>query len=168
MTCCRWGQVDENGMARFFRRLAPGQLDIPDLKARTGDLARFLRAAGAGYGFDPADTTALGFSNGANIAVSLLLLNPGLIAGACLLRPMFPFPAPPGLDLSGTRVMIAAGGRDPMVPSGEPERLARTLDEAGAEVTFHLDPGTGHGLAQGDIEAAQAWFAKTNGPESTG
>jgi len=152
------GQVDENGMARFFQRLEPGVLDVEDLKSRTGDLAGFLTAAGQGYGFDPARVIALGFSNGANIAASLLLLHPGLLAGACLLRPMFPFPPEPGLDLSGTRVLIAAGARDPMVPSGDADRLARALREAGAEVDLHLDPDAGHGLSPDDIEAAKAWF----------
>lgn len=153
------GQVSENGMPRFFRRLAEGVLDVPDLKERTGQLALFLEQAASEYGFSPARTVAVGFSNGANIASSLLLLRPGLIAGACLLRPMIPYPFPHGLDLAGTRVLICAGGRDPLIPTGEPERLADSFREAGAEVEFSLDPDAGHGLARTDLAAGKAWFA---------
>lgn len=153
------GQVDENGMARFFRRLAEGVLDVPDLKARTADLADFIGEATGRYGFPPDRIFALGFSNGANIATSLLMMRPGLLAGACLFRPMVPYPPPEGLDLSGTRVLICAGGRDPMVAEGEPGRLAGSLREAGAEAGFSLDPAAGHGLTTTDLEAAQVWFA---------
>lgn len=153
------GQVSENGMPRFFRRHSPGQLDIPDLLARTDDLAAFLRDAAAEYGFDPAAAIALGFSNGANIAASLLFRHPGLLAGAALLRPMLPYPPPEDLDLSGSRVLIEAGGRDPMVAPGEPEQLAKTLRAAGAEVEFRLDAEAGHGLTEADLAAVETWLA---------
>lgn len=153
------GKISENGMPRFFRRVAPGQLDIPDLRTRTDELAGFIRAAADEYRFDPAGTTALGLSNGANIAVSLLMMHPGLLAGACLLRPMYPYPAPEGLDLSGTRILVASGGQDPMVAPGEPGELAAALEAAGADVEFRQDPAAGHGLTQGDLEAARTWLA---------
>lgn len=154
------GKVSENGMPRFFRRLAPGLLDIPDLRQRTDELARFVTETADARGFDPAKTTAVGLSNGANIAVSLLLMHPGLIGGACLLRPMFPYPPPPDLDLAGTRVLVASGGRDPMVDAADPERLATALRAAGAEVDLRLDPMAGHGLTQGDLELARTWIQK--------
>lgn len=152
------GPVSENGMPRFFRRLAPGRLDIPDLHARTDDLAAFIGRAAEDHGFDPARITALGFSNGANIATSLLFRHPGVLAGAALLRPMLPYAPPDDLDLSGRRVLIEAGGRDPMVKPGEPEQLAEAFRTAGAEVDFRLEPEAGHSLTQGDLEAAQAWL----------
>jgi len=147
-------------MPRFFRRLAPGRLDIPDLRARTEELAGFVGDAAAEYGFDPARTTAVGFSNGANIAVSLLMMRPGLLGGACLLRPMLPYPPPPGLDLAGTRVLIAAGERDPMVEPSDPVELAAALREAGAAVELRVEPGAGHGLTPGEVEFARAWLAQ--------
>lgn len=152
------GKVLEAGMPRFFRRLAPGELDIPDLRFRTDELAAFIRESAGHRGFDPDRTIAVGLSNGANIAASLLMMHPGLIGGACLLRPMLPYPPPSDLDLDGTRVLIASGGKDPMVAAEEPGELAEAFEAAGAEVELRLDPAAGHGLTQGDLEAARTWL----------
>ena len=70
------GMVLENGMPRFFRRLAEGVFDIEDLKLRTGELASFVGASAKYYEFDSEKVLAVGYSNGANIAASLLLLHP--------------------------------------------------------------------------------------------
>src|SRR5688572_33476959 len=69
------GRVLENGMPRFFRRLAEGVFDLEDLKARTHELADFVAAAAREYGFAPSDVYALGYSNGANVAAGTLLLD---------------------------------------------------------------------------------------------
>ncbi len=152
------GKVLENGMPRFFRRHAEGVFDHEDLVNRTHELAEFVERAASEYGFDPGRVFAVGFSNGANIAASLLLLHPGLLAGAVLLRAMVPFEpeTPPGL--SGTSVYLAAGEADEMVPPESSERLAELLREAGAEVTLDWQPG-GHGIGSDEIEAAQRWLA---------
>ena len=115
------GKVLEGGMPRFFRRLAVGQLDIPDLLVRTDELAAFVTAAAQGYGRDPGKIAALGFSNGANIAVSLLLRHPTLLGAAALLRPMLPYEPEGDLRLPGTDVLIAAGrGRPVLVTGADP------------------------------------------------
>lgn len=155
------GQVLEAGMPRFFRRLAVGELDIPDLRFRTVELTGFIESAATTYGFDPARVTAIGLSNGANIAVSLLFLRPGLLAGACLFRPMYPFPIPEELDLTGTAVLIAAGERDPLVDISQVTGLAAALESAGASVSTRIDPTAGHGLLEGDLETARDWLTVT-------
>jgi phospholipase/carboxylesterase/glyoxalase family protein len=152
------GKVLERGMPRFFRRLAEGVFDLDDLRARTDELAEFLTAAAATYALDPARLVAVGFSNGANIAASLLLLRPGVLAGAVLLRPMVPLIPERQPDLSGVPVLLAAGRGDPLVPSDQPDRLAEMLRAAGADVTVHWEAG-GHALAAGDLDAARAWLA---------
>jgi predicted esterase len=153
------GKVLENGVSRrFFRRLAVGDLDIPDLLERTDELADFVTGSSARYGFDPAGVTAIGFSNGANIAVSLLFRHPGLLAGAALLRPMLPYEPEPGLNLDGTRIFIAAGGRDPLVPAAQSNELAARAERAGAEVTVELNPAAGHNLEQSDLQALATWL----------
>jgi phospholipase/carboxylesterase len=153
------GKVLEGGVAaRFFRRHGEGVLDVEDLKARTDELAGFVRASAESYGFDPARVTAIGFSNGANIATGLLFRHPELLEGAALLRPMLPYVPEPAPDLSGKRVLIAAGEGDPMVPPNEPEDLARMLTGFGAEVATSTAPGAGHGLSQRDLEALRVWF----------
>jgi predicted esterase len=153
------GKVLENGVSRrFFRRLAVGDLDIPDLLERTDELADFVTGSAARYGFDPAGVTAIGFSNGANIAVSLLFRHPGLLAGAALLRPMLPYEPEPGLNLDGTRIFIAAGGRDPLVPAAQSNELAARAERAGAEVTVELNPAAGHNLEQSDLQALATWL----------
>ncbi len=151
------GKVLENGMPRFFRRLAMGVFDQEDLVNRTHELAEFVTAAASEFGFDPGRVFAVGFSNGANIAASLLLLHPGLLAGAVLLRAMAPFEPEMSPDLSGTPVYLAAGRSDQMVPPENTERLAELLKGAGAEVTLDWQPG-GHGIGRTEIEAARSWL----------
>jgi predicted esterase/catechol 2,3-dioxygenase-like lactoylglutathione lyase family enzyme len=152
------GKVLERGMPRFFRRLAEGVFDQEDLARRTDELADFIEAATTTYSLRRDGIVAVGFSNGANIAASLLLRRPGVVRGAVLLSPMVPFEpsAPP--DLSGTSVFIGAGRADTMVPQAQVMRLAEILREAGAEVTLHWEPG-GHEIAPGVVSAAQGWMA---------
>ena len=151
------GQVLENGMPRFFRRLAEGVFDVPDLLDRTEQLAAFVRAASAQYGFPLDGVTAVGFSNGANIAAALLLKYPGLVCQAVLYRAMVPLDEPPAAPLTGTRVFIAAGERDPIIPPANSERLAKILRESGADVTLRWSP-VGHQLTPEDVDASREWL----------
>ena len=152
------GKVLEAGMPRFFRRLAIGQLDIPDLLVRTDELAAFVTAAAEAYGRNPGKIAALGFSNGANIAVSLLLRHPDLLSAAALLRPMLPYEPDGDLDLDA-RVLIAAGEGDPYSSPQQTRRLAEVLDGAGAAVSVHVEPGAGHNLGPGDLRALESFVA---------
>lgn len=151
------GKVLENGMPRFFRRLAMGVFDLEDLRARTHELAQFVDDAASEYGIDRSRITAVGYSNGANIAASLLLLRPETLASAALLHAMVPFEPEELPDLSGTRVVITAGRRDSMVPPDQSQRLAEILAEAGAEVSLEWQPG-GHELTQNELDAVAAWL----------
>jgi len=151
------GQVLENGMPRFFRRLAEGVFDVPDLVQRTGDLADFVERATAHYGLHPRKVIAVGFSNGANIAASVLLLRPGVLRGAVLLRAMVPLDPDVRPDLHGTSVYLAAGQADPIVPGENTERLADLLRVAGADVTLRWQPA-GHSLTQADVSGAKGWL----------
>ncbi len=154
------GKVLENGTTpRFFRRLAEGVFDVPDLIARTGELAEFLRAASAHYGFDVTRVVAVGYSNGANIAASLLLLHPSALAGAVLLRPMVPLEPTVPPTLAGVPVYVSAGRLDPMVLESEPERLTELLRQGGAEVTLCWLDRAGHGLVREEIIDAAEWLA---------
>jgi phospholipase/carboxylesterase len=151
------GQVLESGMPRFFRRLAVGQLDIPDLLARTDDLATFIGAAAGAYARDPERIVAVGLSNGANIAASLLMRHPAVLRGAALLRPMLPYEPEAPLALEGTDVLIASGEGDPYSSPEQVQRLAELLSEGGATVTATTEPGAGHGLTQGDLQHLARW-----------
>jgi predicted esterase len=151
------GKVLEHGMPRFFRRFAEGVFDIEDLKFRTLELARFIDAAGQAYGF-AGDIIAVGYSNGANIAASLMLLRPAILAGAVLFRAMVPFVPDVTPDLTGKQALLAAGRRDPIVPQSGTVKLAEMLKNAGAAVSLHWHDG-GHDLGQDDIAAAQRWMA---------
>lgn len=150
------GKVLEGAMPRFFRRLSEGVFDEDDLRRRTHELADFIEAARERYGL--AKPVALGFSNGANIAASLLLLRPEVLAGAALLRAMSPFAAPPKVELSGKRVLILSGAMDPIVPAADVGRLAATLSGNGATVDHRTLPA-GHGLSQADITMLASWRA---------
>jgi predicted esterase len=152
------GKILEQGMPRFFRRLAEGVFDVEDLKRRAAELADFIAEAADHYGFDARRVVAVGFSNGANIAASLLLSRPGVLAAAVLFRAMVPFvpdaPPPP----SGASVLLSNGSADPLVPAAETERLASLLRAAGADVTVEMQPA-GHHLTQRDVTRARDWLA---------
>ena len=151
------GKVLENGMPRFFRRLAEGVFDLEDLTRHTHELADFVAEAADRYRFDRARLVAVGFSNGANIASSLLLLRPETLAGAVLLRGMVPLvpPAPP--PLAGIHVLLSNGRRDPLVSVGEAERLKTLLTSAGADVTLAWQ-NSGHDLTPADVPLARKWL----------
>jgi predicted esterase len=149
--------VVENGMLRFFRRLATGVFDVEDLKYRTHELARFVKAAANQYGFDPAQVTALGYSNGANIAASLLLLDPGILAAAVLLRPMVPLVPEHLPDLKRIPVFLAGGKLDHIIRPEQTEKLAELLGKAGAQVVVEWSPG-GHELDPREIRHVKAWL----------
>ncbi len=152
------GKVLENGMPRFFRRLAEGVFDEEDLIRRTHELADFIAQAATQYGFDATKLIALGYSNGANIAASLLLLRPAALAGAALLRPMVPLVPKTLPDLKGKPILVAAGNHDPIVPPANTQNLVRLLERAGAHVTLHAEE-TGHNLTEQTIDSTQRWFA---------
>jgi predicted esterase len=152
------GGVLEQGMPRFFRRLAPGVFDLEDLRERTEELGDFLAEAARTYGFDAAKVVAVGFSNGANIGASLLLRRPGTLRAAVLLSPMVPFEPEQPPQLSGTDVFIGAGRRDVMSPPEQAERLSALLESAGANVRLHWEPG-GHQITDSELEAVRDWLA---------
>lgn len=149
------GQVLEGTMPRFFRRLAEGVFDEADLRRRTHELADFIEDARRRYNI--AAPIAVGFSNGANIAASLLLLRPEVLAGAALLRAMSPFKEPPQADLAGKRVLMLSGAQDPIIPAADAGRLAATLSGNGATVEHRILPA-GHGLSQADIGLLTGWL----------
>lgn len=151
------GNVSENGMPRFFRRLAEGVFDIEDLIQRTHDLKEFIDQAAENYSFDRKRVVAVGYSNGANIAASLLFHYSDALQGAVLHHPMVPLRDKELPDLSSVPVFIAAGRRDMMCPPQESEDLNSMLTEAGADVQLHWEQG-GHQLSLTDVEAAAIWF----------
>ena len=157
------GQVLERGMPRFFRRLAEGVFDIDDLTQRTHDLAGFVGRASAQYGFSADQVVAAGFSNGANIAASLLLLEPGTLAGAILFRAMVPLVPDPLPSIPGTPVLVSNGRMDPLVAPAETERLTELLRTAGADVTLAWQPA-GHQLTEADVAQARDWLTRARTP----
>lgn len=150
------GQVSEGGALRFFRRHAEGLLDVPDLQARADGLAAWLRAQMAARGLTR--VVAVGFSNGANIASAVLLRHPGLLAGAALVRAMFPYQPDALPSLAGTRILLSNGRADPLVPVAQVEQLDALFRGAGAEVTLAWQSAA-HNLAPGDLIAMREFLA---------
>ena len=150
------GKVLEAGAPRFFRRLAEGVFDPAEVRARGEELAEFIRAAVMRYELDAERVFALGYSNGANIASTIMLIEPQLIRAAVLLRPMLVFEPETEADLAGKEALISAGRVDPIVPMESVERLVRLLEERGAEVTLKWQLG-GHNLVPSEIKEAADW-----------
>lgn len=155
------GKVLEGGAPRFFRRLAEGVFDEEDLRDRTHELAEFLRRASETYKLDASRFIAVGYSNGANIAASTLLLAPDVFSAAILFRPMLPFqqtslpnPLP---DLDGRKVFIAAGRNDPIISTDNAHRLEELLMSAGARVTVEWF-NSGHAISRPELSLANVWY----------
>lgn len=149
------GKVLENGMPRFFRRVAMGVFDEDDVRQRANELADFVDEARKVYGITA--PVALGYSNGANVAAAILLLRPAVLAGAVLLRTTVPFVHPPHSELAGKAVLILSGERDPLMSADGTARLAAALTASGATVTHRTLP-VGHELSQADVNLAREWL----------
>jgi phospholipase/carboxylesterase len=155
------GNVLENGMPRFFRRLAEGVFDEEDVVRRANELADFIESAATKYQFDQQNVTAVGYSNGANIAAAVFLLRPGAITSAVLFRAMVPLVPDKNPDLIGTRVLICTGTHDPIIPVENAERLTEMLQAAGADVTLRLQNAS-HQLMFDEIAAAKNWLGEAS------
>jgi phospholipase/carboxylesterase len=153
------GKVSEGGMPRWFRRLSEGVFDTDDVVRRAEELAGFVTDAARHHGFDRSNVVALGFSNGANIAASLLLLHPAVLRGGILFSAMLPLRPPQLPDLSHAAVYLGQGRLDPIAPAESAEELARLLDEAGAAVTLDWHDA-GHQLGPAQLGGAAAWLTK--------
>ena len=153
------GNVLENGMPRFFRRLAEGVFDEEDLVFRTKELNEFLDEASEKYGFDRDNIIAIGYSNGANIAASLLFHYQNALKGAILHHPMVPRKGIDLPDLTGKSVFIAAGTNDPICSPMESTELQSLLEKAHANVELHWED-RGHQLTMQEVEAAATWYRK--------
>jgi phospholipase/carboxylesterase len=153
------GNVLENGMPRFFRRLAEGVFDEEDLVFRTKELNEFLDEASEKYGFDRDNIIAIGYSNGANIAASLLFHYQNALKGAILHHPMVPRKGIDLPDLTGKSVFIAAGTNDPICSPLESSELQALLEKANANVELHWE-NRGHQLTAQEVEAAANWYRK--------
>jgi phospholipase/carboxylesterase len=152
------GKVLENGIApRFFRRLAEGVFDLEDLKFRTNELADFVNDASKAYGFDLQHTIAVGYSNGANIAASILLLRPEILSSAILFRAMVPLVPQTLPDLTSKHIFMSSGLYDPIVSKQEAEKLFGLFKGAGANISLSWQE-SGHELTIEDIQKAKEWL----------
>ncbi|GAB2542786.1 alpha/beta hydrolase [Gracilibacillus alcaliphilus] len=151
------GNILENGMPRFFKRLAEGVFDEEDLIFRTKELNEFLDEAADEHGFDRSNVIAIGYSNGANIATSLLFHYQDALKGAILHHPMVPRRGMGLPDLSGKSIFIAAGTNDPICSPEESKELKNLLEKANAEVAIHWED-RGHQLTMQEIDAAGKWY----------
>lgn len=151
------GDVDEGGMARFFRRFAEGVFDLADVAFRAERLGEFVMASASTYGFDGKRVVAVGFSNGANIAGATLLVRPAAIAEAILFRAQTTILPDPLPDLAGKRVLLCSGRADTLIPTHEASELAAVLRQCGAEVD-HAWADAGHRLTEDEVDLARDWL----------
>lgn len=147
------GKVRGQGMVRFFG------LDWRDVPERAAELAAWVGEAAAHYGFDPARVIALGYSNGANLAANLMLLHPGVLSGACLLRSRSILVPEHRANLNGAPVLISAGQSDQIIPVADAEALGKLLTDAGARVDLAIQ-NAGHELTPADFSLAKQWFSR--------
>jgi phospholipase/carboxylesterase len=153
------GPVQERGMLRWFRRHGEGLFDVDDVIARAGDLAGFIEAAREHYGLGNRPLVAVGFSNGANIALATAILHPKALDRVIAFSGMYPFGnRESSVNLTGSRLLALNGETDPMAPLTSVNTLITALRQNAADTEQVLRPG-GHGIAQSDLDAAKEWLA---------
>jgi len=153
------GNVNEEGKWRHFKRHSNGSVDVRDLTHRTKELNCFIDKASREHHFNRDHVIAIGYSNGANIAASLLLHHGNVLKGAVLFHPMVPIKREKLPDLTGTAIFISTGATDSIVLPGESIKLKKMLESAGANVNLHITD-YGHELAESEVEAAAEWYAE--------
>ena len=153
------GKVLEHGMPRFFRRLAEGVFDLEDLQKRTNELADFVISSAKRYEIDKRQIVAVGYSNGANIAASLFLLRPEILAAAILFRAMVPLVPDKNPNLNSKCIWIGSGAHDPIVPASNTKELVELLRSSGADVTIRFFQ-SGHELTSADVNAAREYLTR--------
>jgi predicted esterase len=151
------GNVLENGAPRFFRRISEGVFDPREVRSRAEELVRFIRAATITYELGAERIFALGYSNGANIASAAMLIEPGILQGSILLRPMLVYEPPQQKDLSGSAVFISAGRTDPIVPTNSVQQLVALFESSRADVTLKWQLA-GHSLVPSEMREAADWL----------
>lgn len=152
------GNVLENGAPRFFKRVAEGVFDPKEVRSRAEELARFIRAAAVTYRVEPSRIFAFGYSNGANVASTVMLIEPGVLQGSILFRPMVVYEPPDKTDLRGSSIFISAGRLDSIVPTDSVEQLAEMFRSRNADVTLKWQI-SGHNLVPSEVREAAEWFA---------
>jgi predicted esterase len=156
------GDESENGMTRFFRRFADGSFDLENIRAKVAKLSNFLALVVNEYQINPKKIVGFGFSNGANMLASLMLLQPELLNAAVLLRPTLPLQPDAQIKLTGKKILVASGLVDSYAPQAKVNELISLLKSAGAVVTQHLHPG-GHELGSDDLAAVAKWYQQYQG-----
>jgi phospholipase/carboxylesterase len=152
------GKVLENGANRFFRRLAEGVFDEADVIARARELAEFISTAAAKHALEQSEMVLVGYSNGANIASAMMLLELGRFHSAILFRPMVPLSQTPPASLENSRVLLSGGRFDPIATPGQVQALANLLRDRGAIVDVQMQK-SGHELTSADVTVARDWLA---------
>lgn len=151
------GQVSENGMYRFFKRLSVGVLDEEDLIYRTHELKAFIDEMSKTYQFDKSKLIAFGYSNGANIASSLLFHYRDFLKVAILSHPMIPLKNFKLPDLTGTKIFIGASSNDPLTTLKDTNQLKKIYETSNADVELFVGR-SGHSLSKEEIDEAIKWY----------
>ena len=151
------GNIVENGLNRFFKRIKPGLFDLESLVFETSNLKSFIDSFIENHNYLPENVVVIGYSNGANILASLILSYGKIIKSAVLMHPMVPFRNRKNQDLDRMPILITAGRTDPMVSESETIELDSIMTQANAEVkTVWQD--TGHEITLAEIDSIKQWY----------
>lgn len=153
------GRVPQDGGWRWYERISPTRFDQESVRSEAEAFADFITEAAKRHEFDLRQTTFLGYSNGANLISSMMLLRPGLVRRAALLRPMPVLDDAPHADLSRAHVLVIAGVSDltyaPFAPA-----LVALLRERGADVEDRTIEA-GHEFGAEDAAIVRRWLRPT-------
>lgn len=151
------GEVNENGMNRFFKRLAEGVFDEEDLTMRAKQILKEIEELLARYELRETALHSAGYSNGANMIAGMLYLYGDVFQKSVLFHPMVPLKSGPVTSLDNAEIFIGAGLNDPIVPYENTTQLMQELTQQGAFVTMKTYE-MGHHLTLEEVEDAKEWY----------
>jgi len=152
------GNVNENGMNRFFKRISFGVFDEENIRNEAQKLADFIQTFIKDNSLTTNDVTFLGFSNGANMILALLMLHPQVVSKAVLLHPMMPLEETK-IDLSQHKIAISYGETDQMITPQQSKQVITFLENAGVEVATFSHQG-GHGVTKEEVMFVKQFLRK--------
>lgn len=152
------GQEPENGMNRFFKRTGMGQYDLENLDFRGRELLDFVKEQAEKNDFNVENAIFVGFSNGSNIAINMLLREDANFKRAILFAPLYSIELDDKKDLSGLNVFISMGKNDPMASVRDNETVIELFKSRGARVEEYWV--NGHELTGDAVMAAKYWLNK--------
>ncbi|MGL9767001.1 phospholipase/carboxylesterase [Enterococcus sp. DIV1288f] len=151
------GNINEQGLNRFFKRNGLNQFDYESLAEESTNLYNEIKDISRSQDIPLTDWIVVGFSNGANIAAHIMLDQQTELKKGLFFHPMSLNEYQEKSELPDTSVWLSFGEGDPIVSNTSFSQLVRAFDLRGAKVTTQVT-NQGHQLTMDELTHAKQWL----------